>query len=54
MKKNQYQDRQYTYNVALRCFRATMVAVEGAINVTYAECVSLSLGIQHEVLMNII
>ena len=39
------QDRQYTYNIKLRCVRASIVAVEK--NMTYSECVSAALVIQH-------
>jgi len=41
------QGRQCTYNVTLRRVRATIVAVKKAISITYSECVSLALGIQH-------
>jgi hypothetical protein len=35
------------YNVILRRVRLTIVAVEKAISITYSECVSVALGIQH-------
>ena len=41
------KDRQCTYNVIFRRSRATIVVVEKAVSITYAECVSVALGIQH-------
>ena len=45
------QDRQYTYNLMLRRFSVTTVAVEKAINITYSECVFVASGIHHETRM---
>ena len=44
------QDRQCTYNVTLRRVRATIIVVEKQC-VTYSECVSVALGIQHALRM---
>ena len=41
------QDRQFTYNLASRHVRATIVAVEKSISITYSECVSVASSIQH-------
>jgi hypothetical protein len=35
------------YNVTLRRVRVTIVAVEKAISITYSECMSIALVIQH-------
>jgi hypothetical protein len=43
------QDSQCTRDVILKSFRSTIVAVEKAISITYSECVSVALGIQHAV-----
>jgi len=40
------QDRQTTHDVTLRRVRATTVAVEKQISVTYSECVFAALGTQ--------
>jgi hypothetical protein len=37
----------YTYNVTWRPVRETIVAVEIAVSITYSECVSVALVIQH-------
>jgi hypothetical protein len=42
------QERQCAYNVISRHVRATVVAIEKSINITYSECVFVALGIQHE------
>ena len=47
------QDRQCTYNVTLRRVRSTTVAA-GKQCVTYSECVSVALGIQHMMRMRCI
>ena len=40
------------YNVTLRCVRATIVAMEKSVSITYSECVVLCiLGIQHAMRM---
>jgi hypothetical protein len=42
------RDRRCTYNATLRRVRATAVAVEKLLSITYsAECVSLALASQH-------
>jgi len=41
------QDRQCTDNVTLRRVRATTVVAEKTTSITYSECVSVALGIQH-------
>jgi len=38
--------------VILRCVCATTVAMEKAISITYSECVSVALGIQHTMCMH--
>jgi len=43
--------RQCTYNATLRCVRATTVAVEKAMNITYFKCAFVALGIQHAMRM---
>jgi hypothetical protein len=45
----QMQDRQCTYNVALRRVRAIIVALEKKISITYTECVFVALGKQHAI-----
>jgi hypothetical protein len=37
--------------VTLKCVRVTIVAVEKAVNITYSECVSVALVIQHAIRM---
>jgi hypothetical protein len=46
------QDWQYTYNVTLFCVRATTVAVEKQLSITYSECVFVALRMQHVILMH--
>jgi hypothetical protein len=46
-----YPDKQCTYNVLLRHVRATVVAVEKTIIITYSECMSVALGIQYAMRM---
>ena len=41
------QDRQISYNLTLRCVHVTIVTVEKEIRITYSECVSVALSIQH-------
>jgi len=42
------QTTQASYaGLKMRCFRATIVVVEKAVSITYFECVSVALGIQH-------
>ena len=41
------QDRQCTYDVAMRHVRATIVAVEKLLSTTCSECVAVALGTQH-------
>ena len=43
----QMQDRQCTYNVALRRLRAIIDALENKISITYTECVFVALCMQH-------
>jgi len=45
------QGRKLTYNVTLRHLDEPNVTVEKVISITYSECVSASLGIQHAKLM---
>ena len=41
------QDMQCTYNLILRRVHVTIAAVEKAVSVTYSECASVALVIQH-------
>ena len=41
------KDRQFTYNVRLRCVRVTTITAEKVISITYFECVFVALVIQH-------
>ena len=43
------QDSQCTYNITLRCVRATIVVVEKATSITQPVCVFVELGIQHAI-----
>jgi len=45
------QERQYTYNVTLRCVRATIVVVEKAMIITQPAYVFVTLDIQHAMRM---
>ena len=45
------QDRQRAYSVTLRHVRATIVAVEKSISITYSECVFVTLGTQNAMRM---
>ena len=45
------QDRPCSFNVTSRCVRATTVAVEKQLSITYSEYVFLALAIQHAIYM---
>ena len=49
-----YRERSHSYNVTQRRVRATIVALEKTINVTYSECLFVALGIQHAMRMRYI
>jgi len=44
-------DRQFTYDVTLRRVAANIICIGKAMNITYRECVSVALGIQHAMRM---